>query len=291
MNIISKFEHYSKLMKLKRKVKHLSPFLEKGIYTVTPNSIEKKFGFPFFIVFNSSAHYTANEPPIKLFYGGWSGKILAFAEKYVYSFYPMKGIKGLVYIKKYLHFLAYPKSEIYKISVLKLYTIAENVKGKSLSDMNHITRVAKDIIKYNVSAELFTKNRFPIVAENNLSDVPFYVQHGDLTFQNIIWVDDNNYKIIDLDTIDIYPCFYDLLRLMFDFHEEGLDLYLGNELDEEINTYIKSHNIQYKINAFKDMCLAAFILCTYTFWDTPNWVKDHLPKSYTKSNSIIAKLQ
>ncbi len=291
MRVINKIKKIvSETGYLAKAAKCMSPFLEKGTYTLKSKKIIKGFGFPFFIVSKSPAAKAVTAESIDLFYGGWSEKILAFTEDYVYSFYSKKRKKEIQYVEKYLDSIHYPQSKIYDISTQKLYTIAEMVKGVSHSDLDYNIRVAKDIIGINATAEKFTKHRFPIVDKNELGDVPFYLQHGDLTFKNIIWTDEENYKIIDFDTIDIFPCFYDLFRLLIDLGKDGIKLYFNGEFDAEIKNYIDLNNISYDLDTFKDRCLAAFILCTYNFWDTASLVKDLLTERYPKSTDIIKHL-
>ena len=291
MNTISNIKKiYTKSRYLGKSIICLYPFLQKGIYSFRTNKIIKQMSFPFFIKFNSPTQTVLDSDYIGLFYGGWFGKILAFSENSVYSFYNKKHKKEIEYIEKYIDEINYPKSEIYKISLNKMYTIAELVKGQSYNEVKHTQKLAKDILKYNSSSKLFSEHRFPIVEKFGLTKVPFYLQHGDLTSSNIIWSDEQHYKIIDFDTIDVFPCFYDLFRLLMDLGEVGIRLYIDGEFDAEIKYFMDTKHINCDLEDFKDSCLGAFILCTYNFWNTNKIFNKFIPEHYSKTIKIISEL-
>ncbi len=264
-------------------------FLPKGVYRIRNKRIKKGFGIPFFIVRNCNSSDVIQEKQVTFYYGGWSEKIVAFAGSRVYSFYSENEIGWLKNLKKYYKYIVYPKSVFFLISDEQHYTITDFTPGKSFFDLQHCIYLAKEMIKYASTASTIEKpSKYNFIDGTVYKNINYYVQHGDLAAKNVLWTSDTDYCVIDFDTIEVFPVFYDFFRVIIvELKEKGVQEYLNGTFDLQIKEYMQINDIDGTVDSFKDESLAAFVLTTYKYWFTDKIISGIVPESYKKTMDVI----
>lgn len=121
--------------------------------------------------------------------------------KYYISNVPLKKIENHIHI--YLSKLNINHNSYLYFSAQENEIITPRIKGVVLNDLVHKKILLDAILKAAVSSEIV-----------NLSNVCFYVQHGDAYGSNVIWKSNKEFITIDNEGVGLYPAFYDAFMLI-----------------------------------------------------------------------------
>lgn len=294
MNIFSTFfSSIYRVLKLLAKARFVSPYLKSGIYHISlkKRSIIRGFGLPLVIGKNKKSQ----SERASFIFGEWTKKIVFIFDDIVVSTYNRNGCIWNRNIEKFIENINYKKVTYLLVNPSKKYNLTERVVGVVRNDLYSAILIAKDIVNALSKDTIQTKSVNQLLCENyHLSFSHYYVvlQHGDLSIENCIWINDFTYKIIDFDTIGFKPFLYDLFRLIIlHFKEDGLISYVKGEFDLEIKDFFARNELEFENLEFeKDKYLAIFILSVHKYWDILAVDFSYLPKDYKNTISILDKI-
>lgn len=290
-----RIENFFKCLKM---LPVLSEYLENGWYVYRENSFKKikklrLVRFPLFYVWSSAKKKKATYDYCSIHLGAWSQKNVILFEDKVLSLYRHKDSqKWISNIRSYLGETTYPACSYLEIDETKGRIICSKEPGKLAPDTyESIVFFAKEVLKCNLTAKKYFAHEYsPEIQKRfdlfGIKDVVSYVQHGDCGWRNIIVDADAGYKFIDFDTIDIFPAFYDLFRLLMDL-EEGLQLYYNGFFDAELSAVLAACGIALTTEQ-KDKYFAAF--CLFVEEWTGRVRRDQVPKEYRLTQRVLKEV-
>ena len=165
--------------------------------------------------------------------------------------------------------------------------------GGVFSDEEHKIQLAKSMLLCLTDSKFVKNPAFPsypkwqeYFATVGIDEIMGCFQHGDATYLNAIWLD-NEYKFIDFDTIGIYPILYDFFRLLLGEGEgEYLRSYIKGDFDKEIQRVFECFNQEFNLKN-KDKYLSIYYLCSLGRWNT-NWaVLSEIPENYQFTRTAV----
>jgi hypothetical protein len=222
---------------------------------------------------------------MKILSGSWVKKNIVILSDYVVSYYDKSESIYLENIKKNIDYICYPYAKFYEIDLSNNYTITKRVYGESRSGQKAIIEAAKQILIHNKIASKI------ILDCRDSGDIEIHgiVSHGDLSLDNIIWID-NQIVLIDFDSIHIYPMLYDFFRLIFrELGQIGLEMYIIGYFDKYISDLFISFNIEFN-EKIKDIYLSLFYKLTFRNWKTDWFSLKLIPKDWKYSMIVFVVL-
>lgn len=297
------FKRIRRYLQIKSALKYARHFLVDGIYKVDERTIckikknDKKNNSK---TFNVHCKNKIIEPVDCLYFIVNKYKFIFVAEKQSF-FYIKKRKRYLLFKKRYSCFgntLLYHhiNLEFFDKKKLVVGDTAIGIKYKSHEMFDEVVNIIVGIAQESNSV---VRN---IKISNKEYSVPFYVQHGDFKDSNIIW-DGNNYKLIDLEEIGVYPILFDLFFYTFISKPFSfLDIIFSNrfvelvknvwkKLDESISFREKYIFVDYTVSIYLSYLLQMYkkehtkeFFNYYLFWTSSNFLKD---KRLTQTKLII----
>ena len=288
-------------------VKRYSEFLGKGLYSERNGEYKKSvIGFP--VVFKNTPEHDllcvmdnssfAPQKSVKIIRGGWSRKIICLYNDVVVSYYSSSREQWFDNVQQYIDKIPYPKSRYILIDKSKHIIICERVLGKDIIDLEHAAICAEEMLscmalKYKLNdyfQDICYEQYEKTLNKHGISKFFSCVQHGDASIHNVLWLDDNNFKFIDLDTISVQPLLYDFFRLILtDFKKPGLKLYIDGRFDNRIKKIFATFHKEFD-TAQKDLYLAIFFVFSNGRWQD-FWSDYPFDKSYPLTQSVIKDLK
>lgn len=290
-----RIENFFKCLKM---LPVLSEYLENGWYVYRENSFKKikkirLVRFPLFYIRSSAKKKKATYDFCSIHLGGWSRKNVVLFEDKVLSVYKHKDTKKwFSNIRKYLGETTYPACRYLEIDEKKGRAVCSKEPGKLVPNTyESIVFFAKEVLKCNLTAKKYLEHEYsPEIQKRfdlfGIRDVVSYVQHGDCGWRNIMVDAGGDYKFIDFDTIDIFPAFYDLFRLLLDL-ENGLPLYFNGFFDEELSAVLATCGIALTIEQ-KDKYFAAF--CLFVEEWTRRIPRNQVPEEYRFTQKVLKEV-
>ena len=131
------------------------------------------------------------------------------------------------------------------------------VKGELILDESHFDYFVNTLFDYALCANV------KIIEQNILDEkitLPWYVQHGDCKNRNILWLGRNNeFELIDLEAIDLYPPLYDVFYYLFITKKErSIEVLKSKRFNDLATKFFMKHNLNTNIDA----CLACYAYYT-----------------------------
>ena len=172
---------------------------------------------------------------------------------------------------------------------------ANGLKHQCSSENNSF--VIRNLLETYLKNDLIIKDEIIKIDENTEIHVPFFVQHGDFQFHNLIWRGEE-YKAVDLDNIDYFPFFYAIFFYLITCPSDSIELALIHH-----EALFKSLLKKLKVNNLSmDDCFSAFIY--YLFSHLKNYncgqarfvfrnLKNHtndIPNTFIKTNKKIHEI-
>ena len=259
MNLIAKiFNQYRKWLTIIRVFK---PYFSNGIYWIKNDTLYKKPKFAPFLIILNHAEKIHTKPNATLLTSSvaWSQKLVIKKEPFILSLYRHKDSrKWFANIKKYINNFPYQFAKIITMNDEQLYIVTTYIKGDFNESPNELNvRIANYILLQNILFKQKTNDYVTKYFENNYVYLNM-VQHGDFSFKNII-VSNDDFFVIDIDTIDIYPLMYDFFRFICDF-PEVIKLFFNGEFDQLIERLFENTcDRNLTINQLKDKYLSLFM--------------------------------
>lgn len=234
MSVISKIRYHSKLKKYFKKVEY---FLDDGYYIINDKEIKQtnKKDASFYRRFkvssgnNKFANYTSG----RLFFTKYKAGLLTDEKAF---YFINDNDRYALYKKNYVLYkdrFLYPSISLEFIDD-KMLVVASIVKGLLAKDCSHFAIFLDSLFSFASKSRYEYKDA--IYTDLKL---PWYVQHGDCKNANIIWNKDNDeFTMIDLEAIDIYPPLYDVLYYLFiTKKEESINILNSNEFNKKVRGF------------------------------------------------------
>lgn len=211
MSLLSKIKYRHKLKNYFKKIEY---FLDDGYYSVDDKKIKKTD--PSTVSFFK--RFKVNTGDNKIFKYN-SGSL--FFTKYKSGF--LTNDKAFYFIKNkdrydiyksnYSMFrsrLLYPSFHLEFVDDRLLVT-GPIVEGTIYKDLSHFDAFLDELFDYSKKSDF----EYRLFACNDKTiKMPWYVQHGDCKNANIVW-NENEFTLIDLEAIDLYPPLYDVFYYLF----------------------------------------------------------------------------
>lgn len=287
--IIKIKKRIQEVLLLKSIFKELSRYLRNGRYSYKNGALKpiKKFQLiPFRVFENKDKKGDYSE--CKIFFGGWSKKIVVIFDDIVLSFYKHKNYSlWFDNIQKYLPECTYPKCKYLLFDYTQKYNICSREPGKNIKDDQLVFEMAKKILSDNSQAKKYndygySADKMELLENIGLKNIISYVQHGDLTRSNI-FKNGEDYSLIDFDTINVKPALYDFFRLLLDT-KEGFINYINGYFDKELMQLFSDEENKMEIEEIKDKYLACFYVVAG--WDKSK-ISGIVPEDYFYTNKIM----
>lgn len=234
MSVISKFRYR---LKLKSYFKKIELLLDDGYYTLNDKKIirinKKDVSFYRRFKVSSSNNKLANYTSGSLFFTKYKAGLLT--DDKAFYFINSKDRYEL-YKANYNHYinrLVYPSISL-KFVDDKMLVIAPIVKGLLIKDCSRFEIFLDKLFEFASKSQLEYKD-----AVGSEIKLPWYVQHGDCKNANIIWNKDNDeFTMIDLEAIDIYPPLYDVFYYLFiTKKDESISILNSNEFNKKVRGF------------------------------------------------------
>ena len=185
----------------------------------------------------------------------------------------------------YLTKLPYPCAKILSFDDKKRRYIMERVAGIQYRDISHSRMILDALIDYSLKTECDRiKNK--------------YLQHGDVLRRNIVWINNDTFKFIDLDLIGFYPLLYDFIHYCACF---PINVYVMIEIlfdnEQKLNKLLQRFGLEYDGIATLDYIFSEYInyylesgrsylKVDYLFFEELN--ADLYPKTIESIKTILA---
>lgn len=269
----------------------VSEYMENGVYHLENRRLVKGWGFLVLFIYSPRKKQYLSQKAT-FYWGEWTQKIVFVLDDVVISFYDKRGSVWNQNIASRIDHITYPKAQYLEFNNHKRFNVTQRVVGKAYSDKDHVTVLAKDIIKNNGKQSL----KFGIYYRHNtllstlgIDEFISVLQHCDATPVNAIWTSSDSYQYIDFDTIAEHPFLYDFFKMwLIHFREAGLDAYISGLFDEELTAFFSDNNIPIeRIEGEKDKYLAIFIVFSQEYWNTLSIDFSMLPQTYQLTHKVI----
>lgn len=221
-------------LKLKKYFKKIECFLDNGYYVVNDKIIKKisKQDASFYRRFkvlsrnNKLANYTSGS----LFFTKYKAGLLTDDKAFYFINSKDRYELYKANYTRYIDRLVYPCISL-KFVDNKMLVIAPIVKGLLIKDCSRFGIFLDKLFEFASKSQYEYKD----AVESDIK-LPWYVQHGDCKNANIIWNKDNNeFTMIDLEAIDIYPPLYDVFYYLFiTKKEESISILNSNEFNKKV---------------------------------------------------------
>ena len=290
----------------------LSKYLANGVYSFRNEYIKKRaFVFPMLVICSRNKNKIIKEKSCYIYFGGrWETTVAIVGElviKFMHTKYDDIYFDNM---QKYLPECNYPKCEYFYYNYKKRYNVSIRVDGSPL-DKNAETfgYYVNEIAKYNRNAKKYYNHVYDgyELAKYNKSDGAFfslsnkgriqkmfdqygidnlisYVQHGDLAHLNIL-KNGENIKVIDFDTINVFPCFYDIIRYILNM-KNGLKTFFEGGFDHALSYILEGEGIKLTLQE-KDKYMAAFWIINLNCWH--HWLTlSDVPDEYVITKKVLS---
>ena len=297
-----------KFLRLIYHSKIIKNYIANGVYSVGKNVFENEKKTNIFFTLKKISFKDIGRPIIIILSGNkkssfdyadvylrkQTGKMVFCIENKVISFYKYNTRYNIFDFNYLLNECNYPKCEYEVFDMHYAYNICNFVPGIRLDKQSIKTKVyiAKQILLLNAQAKKFSENMIhkfckKMIEKYDDSFLHFkwggYIQHGDLNMTNII-CKENSFTIIDFDSINVYPPFFDFFRLI-GLDEELFLFFVNGEFDKEYKMVLESINETFSEEK-KDKYLAIYIASV----GGAIKIKLHLLNDkYIKTNYILQK--
>lgn len=234
MSVISKIRYHSKL---KKYFKIIECFLDDGYYVANDKEIKQinKKEVPFYRRFkvSSGSDKLANYTSGSLFFTKYKAGLLTNDKAF---YFINNKDRYELYKANYNHYidrLVYPCINLEFVDD-KMLVIAPIVKGSLIKDYSRFEIFLDKLFEFASKSQYEYKD----AVESEIK-LPWYVQHGDCKNANIIWNEDNNeFTMIDLEAIDIYPPLYDAFYYLFiTKKEESISILNSDEFSKKVKSF------------------------------------------------------
>ena len=275
-------------------------FLRKGFYYIQPNKNEikhfdkKAFSIPnifhWHICWRTGLQYKEFSSLIKEFdkktinYGVGGGKIVLMTQDKACGFYNTeKGYSGAKksYINNY-HSFNYPC--VQNICFFdKIHCIVmDRIIGNICSDYSCDRKLIKKMLEWHITAKTYTTQSGDIM----------FLQHGDASRRNVLWVQ-NNPIFIDLDNIGYYPPLLDVFHYCCSIFNFNQIISILMENDELIKAICKKSEIDINTNYYDTLLLKYvnhYVKMNACFEDF-KFLTVHNTKDYPKTNLVLQSIK
>ena len=243
----------------------ISNWLDNGLYIYRENNLTKiqnplSIRFPMIFIFSTKKGKRATYKKCSIRFGDWSKKVILLFDDKVVSFYKHEDSeKWLSNMKKYIDDCNYPRCKYFEIDEQKRISICSRENGHT--SYQNLDFLAKEILRYNKTMPKYLNHQYSKeichrFSRFGIDNLVSYVQHGDAAKVNIL-SDDEGYRFIDFDTIDIFPAFFDFFRLLLGFGG-GMKLFYDGFFDQELSAVLEPCDVALSVEQ-KDKYLAAFL--------------------------------
>lgn len=213
--------------------KFAKPYLNRGVYYFLTETREIKQGmsllYPHFVFLRKGGTDS-------LEYGVGSGKIVLLRKTTAHGYF-LKKEKYFDFKRRYIDYCAffnYPCTRIISFEDKDKCVEIERIYGKVYTDKNHNLLVVELLLDRAINAKIKVDS----------DNYTYFLQHGDVKPDNIIWENTESLRFIDLDGVDYYPPLFDLLHYLSSVR------YSFPEIIEVLNQYEKT---------IKQICMLARI--------------------------------
>lgn len=169
-------------------------------------------------------------------------KLNLIGDNIVVSLYLTKNYNFAKYKSNYEK-LPYKKAKILRIIADKSIVVTEKVKSDI--DSHNMDEAIEDIIISNLSKQSLGKERLlpnEVLNAFNIGEYFTTFQHGDLHYNNILFENQKDYKLIDFDCSDYFPFCYDYVMFK-GVHNVGFE-------DKKLISLFKQFGIEYNHNEY-----------------------------------------
>lgn len=266
-----------------REFKLIKPILEKGHYSFNGKEIHKthnSFGFLYNV--SNKNKYSETITNAKVMRGKY--KLCLITSDYTYAFLLKRDLFFNTKNKceKFYNNLNYPKIKIIDFNEKYALIKMETAKGQRFNDDEHKNKILEKLINFYKEITIFKQE-----------SILTCVQHGDVTWGNIIWQNENDFVFIDLDSISIKPLFYDLFYFI-SLNMGGLKtlLQISDKLVNEFEEIFNKYNLHFEKQDL-DKYLSLFVLSwknNKNFNFIINWRNSKLLENFPITFNVIREI-
>lgn len=234
MSVISKFRYRLKLKNYFKKIEFL---LDNGYYTLNDKKIiqinEKDVSFYRRFKVSSNNNKLANYTSGSLFFTKYKAGLLTDDKAFYFINSKDRYELYKTNYTRYIDRLVYPSISL-KFVDEKMLVIAPIAKGLLIKDSSRFGIFMDKLFEFASKSQYEYKDA--VIGDIKL---PWYVQHGDCKNANIIWNKDNDeFTMIDLEAIDIYPPLYDAFYYLFiTKKEESISILNNDEFNKKVRGF------------------------------------------------------